>query len=307
MFHYFHMTMNKLFDGIEVFVEVVKRGSFASAAQHMGHSNSHISKEINRLEARLGVRLLNRTTRSLALTPEGEAYYQQCSQLISDAQDAFNLVTQKDETPRGNLKLSCPIGLYRSHIQPIVVSFIKQYPNVTLDLDLSDKRVDLVADGFDLVIRATPALDESSLICKKVYECPTYVVASKGYIEQYGKPYHPRELSNHNCICYSNLKSPNKWEFTAKGGESFTVDVRQKAKCNNGEAETALVEAGIGITRLPEFYLQEGLASGNLQILFSEFEQPIVNVYAVYPSRKHLSPKVRRFIDQLSESLLQKA
>ncbi|RZQ54981.1 LysR family transcriptional regulator [Pseudoalteromonas phenolica] len=298
------MTINKLFEGIEVFVEVVKRGSFASAAQQLGHSNSHISKEMNKLEARLGVRLLNRTTRSLALTPEGEAYYQQCIQLISDAQDAFNLVTQGDDTPKGNLKLSCPIGLYRSHIQSILVKFLKLYPNVTLDLDLSDKRVDLVADGFDLVIRATPALDESSLICKKVYACPTYVVASKSYIEQYGQPYHPKELNNHHCIGYSNHKNPGKWTFMPVEGEKFIVDVRLKALCNNGEAETALVEAGIGITRLPEFYLSRGIASGNLQILFEEYQQPTVNVYAVYPSRKHLSSKVRRFIDMLSNELL---
>lgn len=297
------MTMNKLFEGIEIFVEVVKRGSFASAALQLGHSNSHISKEMNKLEARLGVRLLNRTTRSLALTPEGEAFYQQCQQLIIDAQDAFNLVTQGDETPKGNLKLSCPIGLYRSHIQPIVVSYIKQYPNVTLDLDLSDKRVDIVADGFDLVIRATPALNESSLICKKIYACPTYVVASKSYLAQFGRPHHPKELISHHCIGYSNLKNPEKWEFKPRDAEPFVVDVKLKAKCNNGEAETALVEAGVGITRLPEFYLSNGLESGNLEILFSEYEQPTVNVYAVYPNRKHLSSKVRRLIDLLSEEL----
>jgi len=297
------MTMNKLFEGIEIFVEVVKRGSFASAAQQLGHSNSHISKEMNKLEARLGVRLLNRTTRSLALTPEGEAYYQQCIQLISDAQDAFNLVTQGDDTPKGNLKLSCPIGLYRSHIQPILVKFLKLYPNVTLDLDLSDKRVDLVADGFDLVIRATPALDDSSFICKKIYACPTYVVASQSYIEQFGQPHHPRELINHHCIGYSNLKNPEKWQFQPFNGELFSVDVKLRAQCNNGEAETALVEAGIGITRLPEFYLSNGISSGNLQILFEDYQQPTVNVYAVYPSRKHLSSKVRRFIDMLRDDL----
>lgn len=297
------MEQTKLFEGIEIFSEVVKRGSFASAALQLGHSNSHISKEINKLEARLGVRLLNRTTRSLALTPEGEAYFQQCLQLISDAQDAFNLVTQGDDTPKGNLKLSCPIGLYRSHIQSILVKFLKLYPNVTLDLDLSDKRVDLVADGFDLVIRATPELDESSLICKKIYACPTYVVASKSYIEQFGQPHHPRELINHHCIGYSNLKNPEKWQFQLFDGQLFSVDVKLRAQCNNGEAGTALVEAGIGITRLPEFYLSNGISSGNLQILFKSYQQPTVNVYAVYPSKKHLSSKVRRFIDMLSDDL----
>ena len=239
----------------------------------------------------------------MALTPEGEAYYQQCVQLIIDAQDAYNLVTQADDIPKGNLKISCPIGLYRTHIQPLVVDYLKQYPNVTLELDLSDKQVDLIADGFDLVIRATPSLNESSLICKKVFECPPYVVASKSYIEKHGRPHHPRELINHYCICYSHHKLPDKWIFKPQKGEIFVVDVKLKAKCNNGEAEAALADAGIGITRLPAFYVQKSIESGVLDILFEDYEQPTVNVYALYPSRKHLSSKVRRFIDMLSDEL----
>ncbi|WP_105168272.1 LysR family transcriptional regulator [Pseudoalteromonas sp. T1lg23B] len=295
------MTNNNLFDGVLIFTQVVRSGGFGAAAQVLGHSNSHISKEINKLEARLGVRLLNRTTRSIALTPEGQMYFTYCEQLVNDAQEAFSLLTQNDENPKGELKISCPVGISQSYIQPVIEQYLSRYPNVKLDLDLSDKRIDLVADGFDLVVRAAPMLEESSLICKRLFSCPTYVVASPNYIECHGKPYHPRELQNHHCICYSNHKVPDRWEFTHKNGEQFAVNVRQKIKTNNGNMQASMALAGFGICRLPEFYIKQALESKSLVTLFDEFPQPQVNVYAIYPSKKHLSPKVRRFIDLLDE------
>ncbi|MFC3034386.1 LysR family transcriptional regulator [Pseudoalteromonas fenneropenaei] len=294
------MAINQLFDGIPIFVQVVKSNGFGAAAEALGHSSSHVSKEVGKLEERLGVRLLNRTTRSIALTPEGEAFYRHCTQLVSDAETAVNLVTQNDSLPKGELKISCPIGLAQSHLQPALAEYLALYPNVTLDLDLSDKHIDLVADGYDLAVRATPALGGSSLICKQLFSSPAYVVASKSYIERYGQPYHPRELSKHHCICYSNLKQPDRWEFTDKQGESFTVQVRQRVKCNNGQMEMAMVRAGLGITRLPAFYMDEAFANDELVVLFEDFPAVPVHVYVLYPSRKHLSPKVRRFIDLLS-------
>lgn len=297
------MANNDLFDGILIFVEVVKRGGFGAAAKALGHSNSHVSKEVIKLESRLAVRLLNRTTRSVALTPEGEAYFQQCEQLVSDAQTAFDLVAHNDSIPKGALKISCPIGFSHDHLKPVIAQYMEQYPNVSLELDLSDKRIDVIGDGYDLAVRAAPALDESSLICKRIYSCPTYIVASKRYIEKYGKPHHPRELVNHNAICYSNLKMPGRWEFEKRGEKAFSVDVKQRVKCNNGHMELAMVKAGLGVCRLPAFYIGNALAHNDIEVLFAEYSQPMVNVYVIYPSKKHLSPKVRRFIDMLSEHL----
>jgi DNA-binding transcriptional LysR family regulator len=297
------MANNDLFDGILIFVEVVKRGGFGAAAKALGHSNSHVSKEIIKLESRLEVRLLNRTTRSIALTPEGEVYFQQCEQLVNDAHTAFDLVARNDSIPKGSLKISCPVGFSHDHLKPIIAQYMEQYPNVNLELDLSDKRIDVVGDGYDLAVRAAPSLNESSLICKRIYSCPTYIVASKRYILKHGRPYHPRELVHHNAICYSNIKMPGSWEFTKPGEATFSVNVRQRIKCNNGHMELAMVKEGLGICKLPAFYIDNELANNEIEILFKEYVQPTVNVYAIYPSKKHLLPKVRRFIDMLSEQL----
>ena len=295
--------MNKLFDGIVIFVQVVKSAGFSAAADALGHSTSYVSKEVNKLEARLGVRLLNRTTRSIGLTPEGDAYYQQCLQLISDAEQAIGLITQHDVSPRGVLKLSCPVGFAQQHLKPIISEYLQRYPNVSLDLDLSDKRTDVVADGYDLAIRASAQLEESSLICRKLYSCEAYTVASKDYISRHGKPHHPRELETHNGICYSNHKQPSKWDYVDHDGKHFSVDIRPKVLCNNGNMQLNLALAGHGITRLPNFYMQGELENNQLEILFDNFPSANIDVFVVYPSRKHLSPKVRAFIDLAAERL----
>ncbi|KZN36123.1 hypothetical protein N483_22935 [Pseudoalteromonas luteoviolacea NCIMB 1944] len=292
-----------MFDGIPVFIKVVQCNSFALAAEQLGHSPSHVSKVINRLEARLGVRLLNRTTRTLALTPDGEVYYQHCVQLLSDAEQTLQLLTHQENKPKGVLKISCPVAFSLDYLRPAVTEYLRKYPNVTIEWELNDRAVDVVGDGFDLAIRATTQLEESSLICKRIYRCRTLVVASPKYIERYGKPHHPRELSKHHCICYSNLKHPDRWEFTDQAGKSFTVDVRKRANINNGHMQAAMAIDGIGISRLPEFYLADAIEQGQLEILLEAYLQRPVEVYVVYPSRKHLSPKVRYFIDILSSQL----
>ena len=165
------------------------------------------------------------------------------------------------------------------------------------------EKVDLINEGYDLAIRATPALDDSTLICKRLTSYPTYTVISKKYIERYGKPHHPRELSNHHCICYSNLKKADKWDFIDKNGSEFTVPVKERIRSNNGHMELAMALDGHGIVRLPEFFLAEALQNDDIEVLFTDFPTTEVHVYAVYPSRKHLSPKVRKFVELLQEKL----
>ncbi|WP_394167277.1 LysR family transcriptional regulator [Photobacterium piscicola] len=293
------MTSNKLFDGIVVFVQVIKSGGFAAAAETLGHSNSYISKEINKLEARLGVRLLNRTTRSVALTPEGEVYYQECSQLIMDAEQALGLMSQNSVNPKGTLKISCPVWLGSQYLQQVFSEFLTLYPEMQLDIDLSDKTVDVVADGYDLAIRASAMLAESSLICKRLFSCKIHTVASPEYLRQYGIPTHPSELHQHHCLCYSNLKQANRWQYTDAEDKLFNVDVQQKLRCNNTPMTVAMAVDGMGICHVPAFYIEPQLQRGELTILLPEFDKTLVNVYVVYPSRKHLSAKVRRFIDLL--------
>lgn len=298
-----HNNDSKLFDGMVVFTQVVECGSFSGAAIATGHSNSYISKVLNKLEARVGVRLLNRTTRSISLTPEGQAYFEQCQQLVLDAHDAVALLKQSHIDPKGLLKISCPTSFAESHLQDVVSEFMHQYPEVNLVLDLNDRHVDLVQDGFDLVIRATEQLAESSLVCRKIYSCKAYTVASHDYLKRFGRPQLPEQLSKHQCLCYSNLKQANKWSYTHSDGKDSNVEVKAKLLCNSASMELAMVLAGHGICRLPEFAMEKALQDKKLSILLNEYIAPTIDVYAIYPSRKHLSPKVRCFIDLLVERM----
>lgn len=291
------MTNNNLFEGVVIFTEVVNQGGFSAAAQALGHSTSFVSKSVSKLEARLGVRLLNRTTRSIGLTAEGQAYYDRCLSLVSDAEQAEQLLTPHNATPKGRLKISSPVGFGRSHLQPIISEYLHLYPNVSLEMDLNDKRIDVIGDGYDLAIRASAQLEESSLIGRKIYQCDALTVASKTYIEKRGLPHHPMELAHHDCISYSNLKMPNRWQYLDAKGEPFSVDVRGRILCDSGDFELSLVRNHHGICRLPGFYLDEVLKNDELVVLFDNLPTAQVEVYAVYPSRKHLSPKVRAFID----------
>lgn len=298
------MTRNtNLFDGIVIFHQVVTSGSFTAAAQISNHSTSYISKEINKLEARLGVRLLNRTTRSISLTPEGKLYFEQCEQLIEDAESSLLDINQNHKEPRGTLKISCPISFGLDYLQPILSDYLKANPKISLDIDFNDRHVDVVQDGYDLVIRATRELNESSLIYRKIYSCQSYTIASHQYLKTHGKPTSPEQLSQHQCICYSNLKNPNRWQYDKKDGSSIYVDVQQHILCNSSQMELAMVIAGHGICRLPGFCLDTALQSGELEVLFPDYIETEINVYALYPSRKHISAKVRSFIDLLVSAL----
>ncbi|WP_318464432.1 LysR family transcriptional regulator [Photobacterium leiognathi] len=298
------MTNNQLFDGIALFVQVVKSGGFGAAAQAMGHSNSYVSKEIVKLENRLGVRLLNRTTRSISLTPEGKSYYQECLQLISDAEQAVAHITQSTVAPKGTLKISCPVWFGKHYLKHVFSAYLTRYPNVVIDLDMSDKAIDVIGDGYDLVIRASAKLDESSLICKRIYSSRICTVASPEYIAKHGRPMHPTELSSHHCFCYSNLKKSNIWDYMDKAGNQTSVDVHQRIRSNNTEMSLALVCNGDGIIRLPEFYIEQQIKTGELILLFEDYVFPMVDVYALYPTRKHLASKVRCFLDLIDEMVV---
>ncbi|WP_318477447.1 LysR family transcriptional regulator [Photobacterium leiognathi] len=298
------MTNNQLFDGIALFVQVVKSGGFGTAAQAMGHSNSYVSKEIVKLENRLGVRLLNRTTRSISLTPEGKSYYQECLQLISDAEQAVAHITQSTVAPKGTLKISCPVWFGKHYLKDVFSAYLMRYPDVVIDLDMSDKAIDVIGDGYDLVIRASAKLDESSLICKRIYSSRICTVASPEYIAKHGRPIHPTELSSHHCFCYSNLKKSNIWDYMDKAGNQTSVDVHQRIRSNNTEMSLALVCNGDGIIRLPEFYIEQQIKTGELILLFEDYVFPMVDVYALYPTRKHLASKVRCFLDLIDEMVV---
>lgn len=291
-----------LLDGIVVFTEVIKHGSFTLAAQHTGHSTSYISKEINKLEERLGVRLMNRTTRSLSLTAEGELYFQQCQNIIGEASQTELALSGQQLDPTGVLRVSCPIGLGVSKMQDIFTDFMALYPHVDLELDLSNRKVDMIAEGFDVIIRATEHLEDSSLICKRILQSRGITLASPDYLKEFGIPTTPEELKTHKCITYSHLKQPKVWEYKNQYGKRIQVDVKSRILTNSSELELSFCKAGQGITRLPEFLLQDELKSGELVELFSEYQPTVIDVFLIYPSRKHMSSKVRSFIDFVSKA-----
>ncbi|RJG51519.1 LysR family transcriptional regulator [Motilimonas pumila] len=298
------MTSNiTLFDGMVIFHHVIQSGGFSAAANLTGHSTSYISKEINKLEQRVGARLLHRTTRSIGLTPEGEVFWQHCQQLIQDAEQALAQVRQAELEPKGNLKISCPLGFGSNYLKPILSKYLSLYPMVNLQLDLNDRKVDLVQDGYDLAIRATMELEASRLVCRKIYTCKTYTVASKAYLAKHGTPRQPQDLQHHDCICYANLKTPNRWVYQDSKGKDISVNVRSKMTCNNASMELAMVMEHHGICRLPAFHMEPELLAGQVEVILEDYTSPEINVYAVYVSRQHLSPKIRRLIDLISDEL----
>ncbi|MGB5443979.1 MAG: LysR family transcriptional regulator [Psychromonas sp.] len=294
---------SNLFDGMVIFVHVVKLGSFTQAADISGHSTSYISKEVNKLEARLGVLLLHRTTRSLSLTQEGELYFQLCQQIIEDAEQAENAIIGNQGEPRGRLRISCPIAYGLSNLSPVLSRFTEKYQKIQLELELNDRKVDLISDGFDVVIRATLHLEDSSLISRRITQSEALVLASPSYLAKHGIPQHPNDLVRHKIITYSNVKQPNIWLFQDHNGDIIQVHVESHVRTNNSALEIGLGVAGQGIFRVPRFALKDELETGALVELFADWPKPPIGVYMVYPSRKHMSAKVRSFIDFVIEEL----
>lgn len=287
----------QLLDGLVIFAEVVSAGSFTRAAEASGHSTSYISKEVSKLEERLGVRLLNRTTRSLSLTPEGELYFRSCEQLINDAEQAENALVGNTAEPRGLLRISCPLSFGLSRLRPMLPAFTERYPDVKIELDLNDRFVDIVAEGYDIAIRAAAQLEDSSLVSRTLMRSKGVTVASPAYLEKHGTPASPEDLTGHQTITYSHLRQPNAWTYVNSDGKELTVKLDSRVVTNSPEMELALAIAGQGITRLPLFNLNDELETGTLVELFPQMSPWPIDVYMVYPSRKHIAPRVRAFMD----------
>jgi len=284
-----------LLDGVAVFVGVINAGSFTAAAQALGHSTSYVSKEITRLEKRLGSRLLNRTTRTISLTDAGRAYYERCSQIVIDAENAERSINQLQDTPRGLLRINAPASFGSKYLLDVFSQFMHSYPDVKLEVELNDRLIDVVAEGYDVVIRVGEIKD-SNLIARKLTSSRFVVVASPDYIKRKSYPKRAEDLKEHDCIAYSLLPMPTQWDFY-KEDVRTSVTVQPRAMCNSAALEVAMVAQGIGITRLPLFTCEQEVASGDLQIILEDYDQVELDVYAVYPHRQFLTAKVRVFVD----------
>jgi DNA-binding transcriptional LysR family regulator len=284
---------------MELFVKAVESGSFSATARSMNLTPSAVSKQISRLEDRLGARLFNRTTRQLAATGEGRAYYERCQQILADIQEAEAAVTELNTEPRGALRVNMPVVFGRRHIVPILGEFLERYPYVSMELSMSDQFVDPIAEGADMLIRVGE-LKDSSLITRKLAEARRVVAATPAYWKKNGTPQKPEELRAHNCLTYSYLSSGNTWRMTDLKGKEHVIQAKGNLASNNGEALLEAAAEGLGVVNLPTWMVGPDLESGRLTEVLADYAQPEPSVHVIYPPGRHLSAKVRAFVDFLA-------
>jgi DNA-binding transcriptional LysR family regulator len=285
-------------DGIAAFARVVDSGSFSAAARRLNVSKSAISAHVQRLEARLGVRLLNRTTRRLSLTEAGAAYYRHCARILAEAEAAEQAATTLQREPRGTLRISAPESFGRMHVAPAVPAFLKRYPDLTLDINLSPAYENLVDKGLDLAIRIGK-LEDSALVVRKLASSRLVLCAAPAYLEQRGTPRHAEDLASHNCLCANVLAWGDEWRLVGKHGEE-RVAVSGSLRSDNAEMLRAAALDGVGIATLPTWAVAEELRSGMLRRVLLGWEPPVSGIYAVYPGNRLMSMKVRVFVDHLA-------
>ena len=291
--------MDNLTD-VAVFVRVVERGSFTLAAEELELSRAVVSKYLTRLEARLGARLLNRTTRRLSLTEAGAALFEASRGAIERIEEAEAAVAQLQSEPRGRLRVSAPMSFGILHLGPAIAGFASAYPRVTLDIHLDDRYVNLVEDGIDVAVRIG-VLTDSSLVARKLGTTRAVACASPEYLAQHGEPETPEDLAAHNCMVYSYLSSANVWRFTAPDGREIPVAVNGTFRINNGIVLAEAAAAHHGVLMTPSFYVAPMLRDGRLKRILTGYGLKELGIYAVYPQRDHVPPKVRAFVDFLAQ------
>lgn len=285
---------------IGVFSKVVEQGSFARAAERLGISTSACSRHVSELEAHLGARLLQRTTRRLSLTESGQAFYERSVQLLADLDEAEREASASATRPRGTIKLTCSINFGVRHVAPAIATFLARYPEVRFDVSLSDRIVDLVEEGYDLALRIGTARGET-VVARRLGETRLVCCASPEYLKRHGTPRSPEDLARHRCFTYEYLPSRNLWQFRDRAGRERPVRVSGPLHANNGDLLAAAAVQGVGIALEPDFIVGAELAAGRLVPVLESFTAPVSQIYAVYPSRRYLSAKVRAFVEFLAE------
>ena len=283
-----------------MFLAVIETGSFTGAAEKLGTSSGQASKLISRLETELGVRLLNRTTRSVAPTEAGRAYYDRLKPLV-DEFDTLDLdIRNISQSPRGRLRLTSPLTFGTLELAPALNASAGLYPDIELDVSFSDRVVNLVDEGFDLAVRVGRPGD-SSLIIRRLCAVRIVVVGAPGYLEEHSAPEAPPELERHCCIIDTNFREPNRWPFKGKNGEVEMASVAGRIRYSNAEACVQAAELGLGLACVPAFVAGDALRAGRLVRLLPEFETDPYDVHVLYPHSRHLAAKVRLLVDFLSE------
>jgi DNA-binding transcriptional LysR family regulator len=270
------------FEGLAIFAKVVELRSFAAAATELALSRATVSKAVTRLEQRLGARLFNRTSRRLALTDAGQKLSERAARLLADGEAAENEALAQSVAPRGLVRLAVPMTFGVKAVAPILPEFLETYPDVAIDLHLSDAMVDLTGEGFDLGLRIA-SLPDSSLIARRLCAMPRYTVASPGYLKRHGRPTHPMHLAQHKCFGYVYLSTPGVWHYANSAGEEASVRPGGPLRVNNGEALLPALIAGLGIADLPDFIVGDAIASGEVEVILKGWKQTEGSVHLVTP------------------------
>lgn len=269
------------FEALAIFAKVVELRSFAAAAGELALSKATVSKAVSRLEARLGARLFNRTSRRIALTDAGQRLAARAARLLTDGEEAENETLTQSTAPRGLVRLAVPMTFGVKKVAPLLPDFLARYPDVSIDLHLSDAAADLIGEGFDAALRIA-RLPDSSLIARRLCAMPRYTVAAPSYLKRHGRPTHPMHLAQHKCFGYAYL-STNVWHYTNAAGEQASVRPAGPLRANNGEAIMPALIAGLGIADLPDFIVGEAIASGEVEVILKGWKQPEGAVHLVTP------------------------
>ena len=284
---------------LQTFVKVVELGNFAKAADRLNLSTSAVSRQVSDLETHLDVRLLNRTTRRLSLTEAGQSFHEHAVQLLADLDEAEASVRVAATVPKGTLRLTCGVSFGIRYLAPVLADFAAEHPDVAFDLDVSDRAVDLVEEGFDLAVRIGN-LGPQGLVARRLGWTQIVCCAAPRYLAEAPAPETPADLARHRCLSYSNVALPNAWRFIDVAGDVVDVRIDTRHRASNGQMLASLAAAGLGVVYTPDFIVADEIRAGKLVRLLPNYRPPRSPIAAVYPSRRHLSAKVRVVVDYLA-------
>ena len=286
------------FENMNAFVRVVEAGSISAAADRMDVAKSVISRRLKELETHLGVELFHRTTRQMNLTDSGRAFYQQSVRILADILEAEHATSQFHGALKGNLKVALPLSFGLMHLGPAINEFLQAHPEIEFDLDFNDRHVDLLVEGFDLAIRIA-SLPDSSLIARRLAPIQTVMCASPAYLKRMGTPQSPQELIQHRCLVYNLIGNLENWNVFDATGQLIKTRITPYLKASNGEFLRDAAVAGMGIVLLPTFIVYQEIERGTLVPIMTNYHYSQLAAYAIYPQTRHLSQRVRAFVDFL--------
>ncbi|WP_204138702.1 LysR family transcriptional regulator [Halomicronema sp. CCY15110] len=290
------------FESMRAFTQVVEAGGFAAAAREMGLSRSAVNKLVMNLEAALQVQLLQRTTRRVTPTATGLAFYERCIAILADVAEAELAVSDLQTKPQGQLRINAPMTFGTRYLSPLLAQFLQQYPDLHVELSLSDRFIDPIDEGFDVTLRIARPTPMANLIVQALAPAPVILCAAPDYLRDRQPPRIPSDLADHPCLAYGHLATDNQWTLIGPDGE-HKITISGPLCANNGEVLQAAAVQGVGITLLPRFIVQGDLAAGRLQQLMPAYEAPNISICVLYPVNRHLSTKVQLLVDFLAEQI----